>query len=164
MSYIASGLALISVAGSVAGNAQAGANAEAQAIQAYDNMNLKIGNLQNTANELNKQTGMELTNAKFQEMEALSTVASNRVESGVVGNTANRISNSVAIKGVQFKNQIKQRAEANTLKIQSDMKNAVNEYQSSIIGVATNYENSTDSGFGMLAKGATSYFGAGGTI
>ena len=157
MSWIASGMAMISVAGSVAGNQQAGVNAKVQAEQNYRNLGLKVNNLTNTANELNKQAGLDLTNAKFEEMKALSTVAGHRVESGVTGNTAKRLSNSVAIKGMQFMNQIKQRAEANTVKIQSDMKNAVTEYQSGMVSVATNYENNTDSGFGMLAKAGTAY-------
>ena len=37
------------------------------------------------------------------------------------------------------------------------MKNAVTEYQSGMVSVATNYENNTDSGFGMLAKAGTAY-------
>lgn len=158
MSWIASGMAMISVAGSIAGNQQAEENAKLQAKQAYRNMNIKINSFKETAEELNKQTGMELTDAKFKEMEALSSVASTRVESGVVGNTAKRISNSVEIKGQQFRDQIIQRGEANTVKVQNDMKNAVTEYQSGLVNVATNYENNTDSGFGMLAKAGTSYF------
>ena len=100
MSWIASGMAMISVAGSVAGNQQAGVNAKVQAEQNYRNLGLKVNNLTNTANELNKQAGLDLTNAKFEEMKALSTVAGHRVESGVTGNTAKRLSNSVAIKGM----------------------------------------------------------------
>ena len=149
------GLSLVT---SIFGNAQADENAKLQADQAYRNMGITINNLQNTANELNKQTGMELTDAKFKEMEALASVAGHRVESGIVGNTAKRISDSVEIKGMQFRNQIKQKAEANTIKVQSEMKNAVTNYQSQMLSIATNYENNTDSAFGMLAKAGTAYF------
>lgn len=152
----------LSLAGSIAGNAQADANAEAQAKQAFVNLGIKTNNLKQQAEELNKQTGLELTNAKFEEMKALATVAGSQVESGVAGNTANRIAQSVEIKGTQFANQIKQKAEANTVKVQTEMANAVNDYQSSMIQIATNHSNNTDSGFGMLTKAGTAYFGAGG--
>jgi len=151
------GLSLVS---SIGGNLTASQNAKTQAKIAYNNMNIKVNNLKETADELNKQTGLELTNAKFDEMKALSSVTGHQADSGVVGATSQRISQSVEIKGMKFRNQIKQRAEANTVKVQTDMKNATDAYASEMVGIAVNYENNTDSGFGMLAKAGTAYYGA----
>jgi len=148
----------LSLVGSIFGNAQAEENAKLRAEQAYRNLGIKVNSLKQTAEELNRQTGMELTDAKFKEMGAVSTVAGHRVESGIVGNTAQRISDNVEIKGMGFRNQIKQRAEVNTVKVQTEMRNATINYQSQMVSIATDYENNTDSGFGMLAKAGTAYF------
>jgi len=150
---------LQSVSG-IAGNITASENAEIQAKIAYNNMNIRVGNLQQSAEELNKQIGLELTNAKFDEMKAISSVAGHQADSGITGQTASRIAQSVEIRGMQFRNQIKQRAEATTVKIQTDMKNATDAYASEMVGIAVDYSNSTDSAFGMLAKAGTAYYGA----
>lgn len=154
---IMGGLQLV---GSIAGDITASENAETQAKIAYNNMNIRVNNLQQTAEELNKQVGLELTNAKFDEMKAVSSVAGHQADSGITGQTASRIAQSVEIKGMQFRNQIKQRAEANTVKLQTDMKNATDAYASEMVDISVDYSNSTDSAFGMLAKAGTAYYGA----
>jgi len=150
----------LSLVESIFGGAQAEENAKLQAEQAYRNLGIKVNSLKQTAEELNRQTGMELTDAKFKEMEAVSSIAGHQAESGIVGNTSQRIANSIEIKGMKFRNQIKQRAEANTVKVQTEMRNAVTNYQSQMVSIATDYENDTDSGFGMLAKAGTVYYEA----
>ena len=151
---LAVGMAGLSIASSIAGNSQAKANAEAQAKFIVRDFKVQQNNLTNTANELNRQIGMELTQVQLDGMKAQATTSNVLVEKEISGATAARIYNNVDMQESQISNQIKQKAESNMLDIQNQLTSSRYRYESNNMQNAINLSNNTQSGFEVASSAA----------
>ena len=141
----------MSIASSSAQNAQASANAQATASQLLQQLNIANNNISETAKELNKQTGIQLTQAQLEGMKNQATTSNILVEKEVAGATAERIYENSDMQELLLSNQIKQKAEANMLKIQQDYMSAKYQYESGSMSNAINLSNNTQSSVEMVA-------------
>lgn len=125
MSWAFTAVAVVgSVAGSVSANRQAGKNARASAAQSTEeaqanykslvrNYNVTTNNINNSIAEANRAIGMELSQAKLDALKAEGTTSAALASSGMVGNTAARIQQTVGVKSALMTDQLQQKAESN---------------------------------------------------
>jgi len=163
--WVAAGMAAVSTVASIesskASNKQTKANAESSAKFLLQNFNVTKNNLQLTADELNKQVGMELTQLKFDALKVQATTSNTIVEKNIAGATAARLYDASDIKEVQFSNQLKQKAESNMVDIQNKLMTAKYNYESGTMNNAVNMMNNTQStiqiGAGAIGAGVQGY-------
>ena len=127
MSWAISAAAIMvagSVASNVSANKQAGKNSRASAAQTTEeaqanyeslvrNYKVTTNNINNSIAEANNAIGMELSQAKLDALKAEGTTSAALAESGFVGNTAARISQTVGVKSALMTDQLQQKAESN---------------------------------------------------
>lgn len=116
------------------------ANAKAL-LQSY---NVTVNNLQQQAQEVRNQAGMELTQAKLDGLKNESTTSAVVADRGLVGATASRLSESTAMGTELLSDQIRQKAESNMV----DIMNKLTESK-------YNYENAMMSNAISLSRAAT---------
>lgn len=116
------------------------ANAKAL-LQSY---NVTVNNLQQQAQEVRNQAGMELTQVKLDGLKNEATTSAVMADRGLVGATASRLSESTAMGTELLSDQIRQKAESNMV----DVMNKLTESK-------YNYENAMMSNAISLSRAAT---------
>ena len=158
---VVGGTMALQALGISAQNKQAQRNAETKAKALYRNFGIQIGQLQDTANEVNKQIGLELTNVQLEGMKSQATTANTIVEREISGKTAERIVEQSAMNKLMFANQLKQKAESNMVDIGKQMLSAKYQYESNMMDVAINQINQSTTGINAVASiastGASTY-------
>ena len=154
----------LQLASSLSGNEQANANAKNQFAQAYRNFGIQTNNIVQAGKELNREAGMALTSAKLEGLKQQGSTTNRIVESGVVGNTARRITNNVDMQNTLYSNQIKQKAEAGMRDIGTKLSNAKLNYDNQTAQISDNLANNTASPFEMMVGVGKAYVGGGGSV
>lgn len=116
------------------------ANAKAL-LQSY---NVTVNNLQQQAQEIRNQAGMELTQVKLDGLKNEATTSAVMADRGLVGATASRLNESTAMGTELLSDQIRQKAESNMV----DVMNKLTESK-------YNYENAMMSNAISLSRAAT---------
>ena len=110
-------------------------------LQSY---NVTVNTLQQQAQEVRNQAGMELTQAKLDGLKNESTTSAVMADRGLVGATASRLSESTSMTTELLSDQIRQKAESNMV----DIMNKLTESK-------YNYENAMMSNAISLSRAAT---------
>ena len=121
-------------------NKESAANAKAL-LQSY---NVTVNSLNQQAQEVRNQAGMELTQAKLDGLKNEATTSAVMADRGLVGATASRLSESTAMGTELLSDQIRQKAESNMV----DIMNKLTESK-------YNYENAMMSNAISLSRAAT---------
>ena len=152
MSWVATGtMAALSVAGSIESNKVAKANGAATAASLLQNFNVTKNSIQEQGKELNRQAGMELTQARLEGLKAEATTSNVVVEREVAGNTVARLMNNVDMQTELLSDQIKQKAESNMKDIQSKLTEAKYSYEAGAMQNAIETSNNTQSTLSMVS-------------
>ena len=128
-------------------NREAKASAEeykANAKALLQNYNVTVNNLQQQAQEVRNQAGMELTQVKLDGLKNESTTSAVMADRGLVGATAARLNDSTSMTTALLSDQIIQKAESNMV----DIMNKLTESK-------YNYENGMMSNAISLSRAAT---------
>lgn len=128
-------------------NREAKASAEeykANAKALLQNYNVTVNSLQQQAQEIRNQAGMELTQAKLDGLKNEATTSAVMADRGLVGATASRLSEATAMGTELLSDQIRQKAESNMV----DIMNKLTESK-------YNYENGMMSNAISLSRAAT---------
>lgn len=128
-------------------NREAKASAEeykANALALLQNYNVTVNNLQQQAQEVRNQAGMELTQAKLDGLKNEATTSAVMSDRGLVGATASRLSEATNMGTELLSDQIRQKAESNMV----DIMNKLTESK-------YNYENGMMSNAISLSRAAT---------
>lgn len=128
-------------------NREAKASAEeykANAKALLQNYNVTVNSLQQQAQEVRNQAGMELTQAKLDGLKNEATTSAVMADRGLVGATASRLSEATAMGTELLSDQIRQKAESNMV----DIMNKLTESK-------YNYENGMMSNAISLSRAAT---------
>jgi hypothetical protein len=144
-------MAAMSIAQSNEQNKQASNNAQATAKQLLTQLNVTNSNISNTARELNKQTGIELTQIQLEGLKNQATTSNIIVEKEVSGAVAERLYENSDMKELLMSNQVKQKAEANMVKIQEDYMSAMYQYQQGTLQNEITRRNNTKSRLSIIA-------------
>lgn len=108
------------------------------------NYNVTVNNLQQQAQEVRNQAGMELTQAKLDGLKNEATTSAVMSDRGLVGATASRLSEATSMGTELLSDQIRQKAESNMV----DIMNKLTESK-------YNYENGMMSNAISLSRAAT---------
>ena len=128
-------------------NREAKASAEeykANAKAILQNYNVTVNSLQQQAQEVRNQAGMELTQAKLDGLKNEATTSAVMADRGLVGATASRLSEATTMGTALLSDQIMQKAESNMV----DIMNKLTESK-------YNYENGMMSNAISLSRAAT---------
>ena len=117
---------------------------KANAKALLQNYNVTVNSLQQQAQEVRNQAGMELTQAKLDGLKNESTTSAVMSDRGLVGATASRLSESTSMTTALLSDQITQKAESNMV----DIMNKLTESK-------YNYENGMMSNAISLSRAAT---------
>lgn len=117
---------------------------EANAKALLQSYNVTVNNLQQQAQEVRNQAGMELTQAKLDGLKNEATTSAVMADRGLVGATASRLSESTSMGTELLSDQIRQKAESNMV----DIMNKLTESK-------YNYENGMMSNAISLSRAAT---------
>ena len=115
MAWVAVGMAVVSVAGSVAGgvaqNKQASAQHSKQVEAIKASLTKQYGQLQEQARQENDNAAMEMATARFEGLKATATTGSVLTERNLAGNTAARAFNQSLINRTMAHNALAKKAE-----------------------------------------------------
>lgn len=117
---------------------------KANAKALLQNYNVTVKSLQQQAQEVRNQAGMELTQAKLDGLKNEATTSAVMADRGLVGATASRLNESTAMGTELLSDQIRQKAESNMV----DIMNKLTESK-------YNYENGMMSNAISLSRAAT---------
>lgn len=131
-------------------NKTASSNAAATAESLLQNFNVTKNSILEKADEYKKQIGMELTQNQLEGLKAEATTSNVNVERGIAGATAGRMIDNVEMQETLLSNQIKQKAEANMMEIQSELDNSKYSYEAGSMQNAIELSNNTTSTVGMI--------------
>lgn len=135
LSYLSSTAANKRIAETASSNL---ASSQALASQNYD---VTTSQLQDKAQELNNNLGMELTNLIYSSVKSQAQGTTVLAERSVYGTTANRVLENVKMKTELTKDQLIQSAESKLVDIQNNLRNAKYNYESGNIQSGINYNN-----------------------
>lgn len=113
-------------------NKESAANAKA-ILQSY---NVTVNALNQQAQEVRNQTGMELTQAKLDGLKNESTTSAVMADRGLVGATASRLSESTAMSTELLSDQIRQKAESNMVDIMNKLTESKYNYENGMMNNA----------------------------
>ena len=108
------------------------ANAKAL-LQSY---NVTVNNLQQQAQEVRNQAGMELTQAKLDGLKNESTTSAVIADRGFVGATASRLNDSTSMTTALLSDQIRQKAESNMVDIMNKLTESKYNYENGMMSNA----------------------------
>ena len=145
-------MAGLSIAQGISANQQASANARATAAQLLQSFNVNVNNIQNQANELNNQIGMELSKASFNKLKAVGNVDTMLAERNVAGLSATRIHQNVSMQEALTKDMIMQQAESKMTELQNNLSTAHLQYQQGLFQNEMNRQANTKSTGEMLVS------------
>lgn len=113
-------------------NKEAKANAKAT-LQSY---NLAVNTLNQQAQEVRNQAGMELTQAKLDGLKNEATTSAVMADRGLVGATASRLSDSTSMTTALLSDQIMQKAESNMVDIMNKLTESKYNYENGMMSNA----------------------------
>lgn len=113
-------------------NKEAKANAKAT-LQSY---NVSVNALNQQAQEIRNQAGMELTQAKLDGLKNEATTSAVMADRGFVGATASRLSESTAMGTELLSDQIRQKAESNMVDIMNKLSESKYNYENGMMSNA----------------------------
>ena len=113
-------------------NKEAKANAKAT-LQSY---NVSVNALNQQAQEIRNQAGMELTQAKLDGLKNEATTSAVMADRGLVGATASRLSESTAMNTELLSDQIRQKAESNMVDIMNKLTESKYNYENGMMNNA----------------------------
>lgn len=113
-------------------NKEAKANAKAL-LQSY---NLAVNSLNQQAQEVRNQAGMELTQAKLDGLKNEATTSAVMADRGLVGATASRLNDSTSMTTALLSDQIKQKAESNMVDIMNKLTESKYNYENGMMNNA----------------------------
>lgn len=113
-------------------NKEAKANAKAT-LQSY---NLAVNTLNQQAQEVRNQAGMELTQAKLDGLKNEATTSAVVADRGFVGATASRLSDSTSMTTALLSDQIMQKAESNMVDIMNKLTESKYNYENGMMSNA----------------------------
>lgn len=113
-------------------NKEAAANAKAL-LQSY---NVTINTLNQQAQEVRNQAGMELTQAKLDGLKNEATTSAVMADRGLVGATASRLSESTSMSTELLSDQIRQKAESNMVDIMNKLTESKYNYENGMMSNA----------------------------
>ena len=142
---VTAAMAGLSIAQGISANQQASANARATAAQLLQSFNVNTNNIQNQANELNNQIGMELSKANFNEIASLGTITASAANKGYVGATSTRLQQNVGMQKALMVDAILQQGESKMKEVQTSLSTAHLQYQQGLFQNEMNRLNNTKS-------------------
>ena len=113
-------------------NKEAKANAKAL-LQSY---NVTVNTLNQQAQEVRNQAGMELTQAKLDGLKNEATTSAVMADRGLVGATASRLSESTSMSTELLSDQIRQKAESNMVDIMNKLTESKYNYENGMMSNA----------------------------
>lgn len=113
-------------------NKEAKANAKAL-LQSY---NVTVNSLNQQAQEVRNQAGMELTQAKLDGLKNEATTSAVMADRGLVGATASRLSESTSMSTELLSDQIRQKAESNMVDIMNKLTESKYNYENGMMSNA----------------------------
>ena len=113
-------------------NKEAAANAKAL-LQSY---NITVNSLNQQAQEVRNQAGMELTQAKLDGLKNEATTSAVMADRGLVGATAARLNDSTSMTTALLSDQIKQKAESNMVDIMNKLTESKYNYENGMMSNA----------------------------
>ena len=115
MSWVAVGMAVVSVAGSVAGGVSQNKQASAQYEKQVENIKLSLNKqwaqLQEQAGRENDNIAMEMATARFEGLKGTATTGNTLVDRELTGNTAARVYNQSLVNRTMAHNALAKKAE-----------------------------------------------------
>ena len=171
----AGALSALSIGSSVAQNQAIGrtasANAEATEKMLLQQYGVQTEQLQDAAEDVNVNLGVELTNLVYSSMASQGSAAAVQAQSNAYGATAGRIQGNIRMKEALTADQMTQAAESKMIEIQNEMRNAKYSYESGSAQNKMSFNNTMSqqqSGLSMLASGLSTglsaYSALGGTF
>lgn len=100
------------------------------------NYNVAVNSLQQQAQEVRNQAGMELTQAKLDGLKNESTTSAVIADRGLVGATASRLNESTAMGTELLSDQIRQKAESNMVDIMNKLTESKYNYENGLMSNA----------------------------
>lgn len=113
-------------------NKESAANAKAL-LQSY---NVTVNTLNQQAQEVRNQAGMELTQAKLDGLKNEATTSAVMADRGLVGATASRLSESTSMSTELLSDQIRQKAESNMVDIMNKLTESKYNYENGMMSNA----------------------------
>ena len=113
-------------------NKESAANAKAL-LQSY---NVAVNSLNQQAQEVRNQAGMELTQAKLDGLKNEATTSAVMADRGLVGATASRLNDSTSMTTALLSDQIKQKAESNMVDIMNKLTESKYNYENGMMSNA----------------------------
>lgn len=113
-------------------NKESAANAKAL-LQSY---NVAVNSLNQQAQEVRNQAGMELTQAKLDGLKNEATTSAVMADRGLVGATAARLNDSTSMTTALLSDQIKQKAESNMVDIMNKLTESKYNYENGMMSNA----------------------------
>lgn len=113
-------------------NKESAANAKAL-LQSY---NVTVNSLNQQAQEVRNQAGMELTQAKLDGLKNEATTSAVMADRGLVGATASRLSESTTMSTELLSDQIRQKAESNMVDIMNKLTESKYNYENGMMSNA----------------------------
>lgn len=128
----------------------ANANAQATAANLLQNTQVTQSQLQDKAEGVNNQLGMELTNLVYQAIAAKGKTTATVSERQAYGQSAARSQNMVGMKKALTADQMIQSAESKLIDVQNEMRNAKYSYESGMMSNTVNFNNTMSQQTGTM--------------